>query len=107
MSVSFCAGCGKRHEDYSWKNTTYNFEDGQRTGWFCTRFFKPSKSREWVPDSLKQDRIKYAPDTVQPFRGGKASREFLERYPEQAKKTFTPKEMKSAKNVWKGDLKGL
>lgn len=93
----FCIGCGKEHEHHNWR-----FDD---RGWICGKFFSSTKI-EWVPNRLKEDRVRHAKDIVQPWRGGDASKEFIKQYPEKAKEMFTPQEIKNAKNVWK-DLKGL
>ena len=98
MSEFYCAGCGKKHDDFFWKN--------KGDGWYCRKFYKPSKAREWVPDYIKDDRRANVKDIIQPFRGGEPSREYAKLYPEQAKKTFSKKELKGAKDVWR-DLKGL
>lgn len=60
---------------------------------------------EFVPNKMKVDREKHWNDIVQPFRGGEASKEFMEAYPSKAKKMFTETERKKAKHVWK-DLPG-
>jgi len=57
-------------------------------------------------DRIREDREKHAIDIIQPWRGGQASKEFIKAYPHEAKKMFTEKERKAAKNVWR-DLKGL
>jgi len=58
------------------------------------------------PEAMKEESVRYAKDTLQPFRQGEPSREFIEAYPEQSKKLFTKEEIKKAKNVWT-DVKGL
>lgn len=42
MSVSYCVGCGKKHEDTFWKHTEVETEDGKLSGWFCRQWFSPS-----------------------------------------------------------------
>jgi hypothetical protein len=106
MAKIRCQGCEREHEDWAWKNTTYTFPDGSRSGWFCTKWHKPRKSAEKVPEHVKQQRIENANDMVQPWRQGEPSKEFIDLYPSEAKKTFTEKEIKKAKNVWK-DVKGI
>jgi hypothetical protein len=106
MAKFDCAGCEKKHDDWAWRNTTYTFEEGDRSGWFCTKWQKPTPTAERIPDSIKADRIKYANDMVQPYRQGQPSREYIKLYPKQAKNTFTASERKKAKNVW-GDIKGI
>ena len=61
---------------------------------------------DWRPDSMKEEGAKYAKDTLQPRRGGDPSLEYIQAYPEQAKKEFTPQEIKGAKPVW-SDLPGV
>lgn len=105
MATYKCVGCGFVHEDFNWKFRSYEVEEERKLGYFCRKWFKSVKI-DWVPERIKKDRVKYAGDIVQPFRGGEPSKEFIERYPEKAKKMFTAKERKGAKNVWK-DIKGL
>lgn len=59
---------------------------------------------ERVPDRIKEDRKKYFNTMVQPLRGGQLSKEYVDAYPELAKKQYGDK-VKKAKNVWK-DLPG-
>lgn len=103
--IQFCSGCNKKHEDFNWKHTSYELEHGRKDGWFCREWFKPTTT-DHTPERIKQQRITNAGDIVQPRREGKASKEFIDRYPNQAKKMFSNKEIKGAKRVWK-DLKGL
>jgi hypothetical protein len=43
MSVSFCVGCGEKHEDVYWRMTDYEVEEGKiKSGWFCSKFFHPA-----------------------------------------------------------------
>lgn len=58
------------------------------------------RGKEYIPDYIKEDRKANLPDTIQSRRDGEPSKEFIETYPEQAKKTFTNEEMKKAKRVW-------
>lgn len=53
-----------------------------------------------VPDYIKEGAAEHWGDTLQPRRQGEPSREFIQKYPDQAKQLFTPQEMKKAKNVW-------
>jgi hypothetical protein len=55
---------------------------------------------EFVPDRIKHDRQKFAKDLLQPWRAGEPSREFINAYPEKAKKMFTNQELRRAKYVW-------
>ena len=60
---------------------------------------------EFVPESTKEDRKKNFKSTLQPHRKGEPSKEYIEAYPEQAKKVFTSKERAKARNVW-SDIPG-
>jgi len=60
----------------------------------------------WQVDMNNGERAKYAKHTLQPRRGGDPSLEYIQAYPEQAKKEFTPQEIKGAKPVW-SDLPGV
>jgi len=102
----FCQGCQREHSDFNWKFKDYIDKEGRRkSGWFCRQYFKPT-AFEWVPDRIKEDRVEHAHDIVQPWREGEPSREFIKLYPDRAKKTFTEKEMRGARDVWR-DVKGL
>ncbi len=107
--AKYCVGCQKEHEDFNWIYKTYEVESGdkivKKDGWFCREWHTPSRMA--TPERIKDQRIKHAKDIVQPHRKGQPSKEFIDLYPKQAKKMFTKKEVKNAKNVWKGDLKGL
>lgn len=52
-----------------------------------------------------EEQQKYFKSTLQPWRDGVASQEFIDAYPDKADMYFTPEEKRKAKNVWK-DLKG-
>lgn len=89
----YCAGHQKKHEDTNWK-----LQEGG-VGWFCSAYFKPT-THEWVPQRVKEERKIYKKDILQPWRSGEPSAEFIEAYPKQAKKMFTPKDIKKARKVW-------
>jgi hypothetical protein len=101
MSISFCVFCQKKHDDFAWKTIDYEENGVKKWGWFCRKAFKPSPDPERIPERIKDDRKAFAKSMLQPFREGEPSREFIEAYPDQARKTFTPKEIANAKNVWK------
>lgn len=65
--------------------------------------WKPVKY-EFMPERIKNERVKYFKDMVQPWRQGEASREYIEQHPDKAKKMFSESEIKKSKYVWK-DLK--
>lgn len=60
----------------------------------------PDHLVEFTTDSIRQGRKEYARDIIQPFRGNEASKEFMDAYPEKAKKIYNKKEIKNIKNVW-------
>lgn len=104
----FCGTCNKEHDIDDWYPIlTYGIREP--TAYHCEKFLKQEvkpKLRgkaDHVPESLKQDRKRFAKSMLQPWREGEPSAEFIEAYPKQAKKMFTPKEMAKAKNVWKGE----
>ena len=101
-----CFYCGKDVEDYSWKLKTVEIgEDGERgTVWICGKHFKGSYP-EFVPERIKEDRRKHFGELVQPYRDGKLSKEYVDTYPNKAKKMAKDGEIKKAKDVWK-DLPG-
>lgn len=97
--VQQCYRCNKRHNDINWQTQIL---DGVLIN-ICSGHFKP-KNPEFVPEYLKKDRDENAKSTLQPWREGYASAEFIEAYPKQAEKMFTLKERMTAKEVWKGDI---
>jgi ribosome-binding protein aMBF1 (putative translation factor) len=66
----------------------------------CGGFKEAGGYPEFVPSRVKDERKKYKKDILQPFRSGEPSREFIEAYPERAKKTFTKKQLRNARDVW-------
>jgi hypothetical protein len=98
--INYCILCRKKHDALNWRFASLSNVEEVKWGWFCDKWFKPPQ-HEWVPQRIKEDRKKFSKDILQPYRAGEASREFIEAYPERAKKTFTKKELRNAKNVWK------
>lgn len=99
--IEYCQGCKRKHESFGWK-----YKQG---AWYCTKHYKiqsPEFYNQKQGDKIRKDRLKHSKDTVQPFRSGEPSREFARLYPEKAKKTFTAKECRNCKDVWR-DIKGL
>ena len=71
-------------------------------------FTKPSYPIEFTSQNIKDERKKYFKSTLQKYRGGQLSKEFIDAYPERAQamikeKIHTEKEIKQAKPVW-GDI---
>ncbi len=99
--IEYCAGCHCQHEARAWK-----FKGKH---WYCEKWYKvssPEFYNQKQGDKIREDRVKNAKSIVQPWRDGKPSKEFIKLYPDKAKKTFTPEEIRTAKDTWR-DVKGL
>lgn len=67
---------------------------------------------ELVPAYNQEERLRFAPDTIQSHRQGDLSKEWVERYPDRTKGMVeagmvTQEDVDKAKDVWKQDMKGL
>lgn len=67
---------------------------------------------EMIPESMKEERKKYANDMLQSHRQGELSREFLEAHPQRAKQmlrdgAITKEEIKKSRYVWGKDVPGV
>ena len=60
----------------------------------------PDRQVEFTSVAIKDGRKSHARSVLQPWRQHTPSKEFIEAWPEDAKKIFTDKERKKAKNVW-------
>lgn len=60
---------------------------------------------EFVPEHIKEERMEYKDQTIQPFRNGEVSKEYLDLYGTKYI-DVAPEEVKSARNVWDRDLPG-
>jgi len=103
-----CVLCRRIHNATHWKYGEYKTVDGLRWGWICSRWYKP-KTYEFVPQRIKDERVKYRKEILQPYRSGELSREFVEAYPSQVKKMIksgavTKREVAKSMPVWKGDI---
>ncbi len=54
---------------------------------------------EFTSEEIKNDRIKYADDIIQPFRQGELSQEYVEKHGTKGLKV-TEEEVKKVKKVW-------
>jgi hypothetical protein len=63
------------------------------------------RTYEFVPDHIKEERVEYRNQTVQPFRNGQLSKEYVELYGTKYIEV-TQEEVKNAKYVWDRDLPG-
>lgn len=82
----------------------------RENGWECsdTHVSYP----EFIPMSLRNDRVTHANDQLQSTRNGEYSREFFEAHPQQTRKmlkggAITKNDIKKSKYVWKGDVPGV
>lgn len=78
----------------------------QAFGWLeCSSCrVKNSKKQivEIIPEYIKTDRKAHKDDTIQPFRKGILSKEYITKYG-TGRISVTPQEVKNAKNVWEVD----
>lgn len=88
----YCSYHKKKHEASGWRG---RIVDGEHQ-WNCDESIGYP---EFTPDYIKEDRKKHAVDLVQPRVGGDPNPEFLEHYPEQAKKHYSSEEMRKVKRV--------
>lgn len=109
MKKEYCVRHGRKHiSESGWRYTKWDTENGIVEGWGCANVSYP----EFVPNSLKEERVKFANDMLQSHRGGVLSREFLEAHPQRAKQmlkdgAITKEEVKNAKYVWNKDVPGV
>ena len=54
---------------------------------------------EFVTESIKEERKRFAKDIIQPFRAGELSKEYVDKWGTKHLKV-TPEEVKKAKNTW-------
>jgi hypothetical protein len=99
-----CGVCG----DATWSNKKSGIRDGIYQDFYCDRCHTMSSFEqvEFVPDRIKQERIKHAKDIVQPWRSGELSKEYIDAHGTKGL-NVTQDQVKNAKNVWKGDVAGL
>ena len=69
------------------------------------KFTKPGSLIEFTSADIKEGRRKYFKSTLQKYRNGELSKEFIDAYPERAQamikeKIHTEKEIKQARPVW-------
>lgn len=57
------------------------------------------RTYEFVPEHIKEERKEFKDQTIQPFRNGSVSREYLELYGDKHIKA-SDEEIKNAKYVW-------
>lgn len=106
MARMYCLYCQEEHEHYEWKNrSNWDMPDGStKDGWVCGKHVKVRGKVEWTTDEVKEQRKEYFNSTLQPYREGVLSSEYLEAHGTKAINP-TAKDIKKAKPVWK-DLDG-
>lgn len=113
MSHIFCVVCQKNVETEASRFKKWSIGEITREGWGCHKHWQHMKEfHEAVDDTTKENRVKYAGDTIQQWRQGELSREFIKRHPKRIKEqiekgSLTPQQVKKSKNVWSMDVKGL
>ena len=100
MKRDLCVLCKRIHKSYNWHYGPYETVEGERYGWFCDKWFTPSRYPEFVPESIKEERKEYSKALLQPYRQGIASQEYIDSY---GTKRINPKDVKKSKKVW-GDI---
>lgn len=75
---------------------------GGKSVFVCGEHFKSSYP-ELIPKRIKDERRRFFKDIVQPYRGGELSKEYCDAYPCKAKEMADKKEIKQAKDVWRGE----
>jgi hypothetical protein len=63
------------------------------------------RTYEFVPEHIKKERKEFKDQTIQPFRNGELSKEYVDLYGSKYIDA-SPEEVKNAKNVWSRDLPG-
>lgn len=92
--TEYCVKCRKRHSHYSWVNRNYVVNGVKKSGWFCGE-----STQIVLIDALSDQRRTHKKDTVQPFRSGELSKEFVDLHGTEGI-NVSDKEAKSAKRVW-------
>jgi len=104
MSQAFCLYCNKKHDFYEWKHKKWPMPDGtEKEGWVCGKHTKVGY-HEFTTEQIKEDRLKFFNSSLQPYRDGELSREYVEAHGTKGIKA-SPEQIRKAKNVWT-DLSG-
>lgn len=65
---------------------------------------RPNFPIEFTSSKIKEERKKYAKSILQPYIGGKLSREYIEAYGTDKLAGVTKRDIKESVNVYKGEL---
>lgn len=106
--VVVCFGCLKNEAEY-WTHRPGKCLDCEQKD--RMRDISFAKYPEFVPNSIREEREKFAPDMVQSHRQGELSREYVEIYPEKVASmmkdgVLSRDEVKNSRYVWNNDIKG-
>jgi len=96
--IAFCSVCQKEVEHHNWKNRIVR----GKSIFVCGEHFKSSYP-ELIPKRTKAERKRFFKDTLQPYRQGELSKEYVDAYPNKAKEMATKEEISKAKDIWKGE----
>jgi len=111
MLSFYCYKHNEEHIASGWRGKAYKTQNGIEIRHVCLDYSE-AHYPEFIPERIKDERVEFANDQIQSHRGGELSREFLEAHPKRAKEllnngVITKEEVKKAKNVWQGDIKGM
>jgi len=78
----------------------------------CGEVYKGNRHKgvlEFTTDAIREGRKQYRKELLQPYRQGEISKEYLDAYPKNRdgmlrEGILTKKQVKNAKEVWKGDI---
>ena len=65
----------------------------------------PKSQVEFTTESIKEDRLAYAEDIIQPHRGNTLSKEYVEKYGKKGLGNITDEELAKAEYTWDGYYK--
>jgi len=63
----------------------------------------PKQQVEFTTESIKEDRLAYAEDIIQPHRGDTLSKEYVDRYGKKGLGNISDEELAKAEPVWSKD----
>lgn len=73
----------------------------------CQKYDKiiTDRTYEFLPKHIKEERLAFKDQTIQPFRNGQLSKEYIDLYG-TSRIEVSDEEVKNAKNVWDRSLPG-
>lgn len=97
--IVYCPKCGKNPAIVDKQFGVLDCQECKK------KYIGPANYPEFTTEKVKEERKQYFNSALQPWRGGIASKEFIEAFPNHAKRMFTKKEIRKSKYVWR-DLPG-